>query len=251
MMTVAGVDGCKAGWIAVIDRPGVPPAAEVHRSFADVLAALPGDAIIAVDMPISLPERIGPDGRGPEHAVRQFLGKRKSSVFSIPSRKAVHAEEGPFADWEAMRAARRRADNEARQTSDPPRGLSFQAFALFPRIREIDRILRREPALSRRVFESHPEAVFAVLNEGEPMDLPKKTKGSPNPPGLAERRALLVGRGIPPAFLVGTQAGAAEDDFLDACVLMLAARRIARGEARCHPEVHGRDGHGLPIAIWT
>jgi predicted RNase H-like nuclease len=251
MTTVAGVDGCKAGWIAVIDCPGAPLEAEVHRSFADVLAALPGDAIIAVDMPIGLPERIGPGGRGPEHAIRQYLGKRKSSVFSVPSRKAVHAEKGPFADWEAMRAARRRADLVARQTSDPPRGLQFQAFALFPRICEIDALLRSDPALAARVFESHPEAAFAVLNGGEPMDLPKKTKGSPHPPGMAERRALLAGYGIPPAFLVGTQAGAAEDDFLDACVLMLAARRIARGEARCHPEVPGRDGHGLPIAIWT
>jgi predicted RNase H-like nuclease len=251
MTTVAGVDGCKAGWIAVIDCLGAPLAAEVRRSFADVLGALPGDAIIAVDMPIGLPERIGPDGRGPEHAIRQFLGKRKSSVFSIPSRKAVYAEEGPFADWEAMRAARRRADRVARRTSDPSKGLSFRAFALFPRIREIDTLLRSDRALAGRVFESHPEAVFAVLNGMEPMELSKKVSNRPHPAGMAERRAFLVGCRLAPGFLVETPARAAEDDFLDACVLMLAARRIARGEARCHPGVPGRDGHGLPIAIWT
>ncbi len=251
MNVVAGVDGCKAGWIAVIDRPGSPPEAEVHRSFAGLLDALPGDAVIAVDMPIGLPENIGPDGRGPERAVRQVLGNRKSSVFSIPSRTAVYAEEGPFADWEAMRAARRRADRVARRTSDPPKGLSFQAFALFPRIREVDALLRSDPALAGRVFESHPEAVFAALNGMEPMGLPKKVRNRPHPAGMAERRALLADCGIAPAFLVETPAKAAEDDFLDACALMLAARRIARGEARSHPEPPGRDGYGLAIAIWT
>ena len=40
-------------------------------------------------MPIGLPDRVGPGGRGPERAVRPLLGERQSSVFSVPSRAAV------------------------------------------------------------------------------------------------------------------------------------------------------------------
>jgi predicted RNase H-like nuclease len=42
-------------------------------------------------MPISLPDRIGPDGRGPERAIRPLLGARRSSVFAVPPRAAIYA----------------------------------------------------------------------------------------------------------------------------------------------------------------
>lgn len=252
MRTAIGVDGCKAGWIAVAQGESGPPTAVVHASFAALIDAAPADAVIAVDMPIGLPDRIEGGGRGPEQAVRRFLGARQSCVFSIPSRLAVYAEPGPFPDWESMRAARRRADAVARRTSSPPKGLAFQSFALFGKIREIDGLLRADAALAARVIESHPEAVFAALNGFEPMALPKKVKGAINPPGMAERRALLAGCGFAPGFLVADPPkGASEDDFLDACAVMLAAARFARGKAISHPSPPGRDGCGLPIAIWT
>lgn len=139
-----------------------------------------------------------------------------------------------------------------RRTGAPARKISIQAFGLFPRIREIDTLLTADPALRERVLESHPEAVFAVLNGMVPMDLPKKIKGSVNPAGMAERRALLVGCGLPPSLLVADPPrGAGEDDFLDACAVMLAAERFVRGEALCHPDPPARDSFGLPITIWT
>lgn len=252
MTTYAGVDGCRGGWIVVSRVGDGPPNAAVHLTFDGLVSSLPDNAIFAVDMPIGLPDRIDSGGRGPEQAVRRFLGPRQSSVFAMPSRTAVYAEPGPFTGWEAMRAGRKRADAVARQTSFPSRGLAFQSFTLFPKIREIDALLRRDMALVSRVIESHPEAAFAVLNGGTPMTLPKKAKGVVNPAGMAERRALLVGLGFPPAFVVADPPrGAGADDFLDACALMLVAARYARGEARSHPPSPARDRFGLPIAIWT
>ncbi len=105
-------------------------------------------------MPIGLPERVGLGGRGAERAVRSFLGPRQSSVFSVPARAAVYAPDYPSA-CEAARAH-----------SDPPRAVSKQCFHLFPKIREIDGLLRAEPALRGRIFESHPEVAFAVLAGG-------------------------------------------------------------------------------------
>ena len=125
---VAGIDGCKAGWIAVLRNLNDPAGLrlQVFAAFADILAFDPHLAIIAVDMPIGLPDRIGPSGRGPEKAARKHLGMRQSSVFTVPSRPAVYEE-----DYRA-------ACTTAEKTSEPPKKVSKQCFYLFPKIREID-----------------------------------------------------------------------------------------------------------------
>ena len=89
------------------------------------------------------------------------------------------------------RRARRRAGH-----SQPPRAVSIQAFGIFPKIREIDALLRERADLRQRVIESHPEVAFWRLNGGQAMRLPKKVKGMVNPPGMAERRTLLRGLGL-------------------------------------------------------
>ncbi|TYR31320.1 DUF429 domain-containing protein [Mesorhizobium microcysteis] len=252
MTACAGVDGCKGGWVAVSSLPGELPQARVFPSFADLLEALPGDAVIAVDMPIGLPDRAGPGGRGPETLVRRHLGARQSSVFSIPSRAAVHAEPGPFASVEEWYAAHRRASDVARQTSDPPRGISIQAFGIFSKIREIDALMVTRPDLHYRVIESHPEAAFWRLNGQRAMALAKKIKGMVNPPGMEERCALLALCGLPAGFVAAAPPrGAAQDDLLDACAMLLVAQRYARGEAMPFPDPPLTDGRGVPMAIWT
>ena len=57
--------------------------------FADILGAPEAPAIVAVDIPIGLPERSGYGGRTAENAIRPLLGMRQSSVFSVPSRAAI------------------------------------------------------------------------------------------------------------------------------------------------------------------
>ena len=92
-MWVAGVDGCRIGWIAVLMRVDDP---QIHRivtapSLAAIADAPERPAVIAVDMPIGLPERTEGSGRAPEQLIRPLLGARQSSVFAIPSRRAVEA----------------------------------------------------------------------------------------------------------------------------------------------------------------
>lgn len=250
--TVAGADGCKAGWVAVIVRPGETPAAFVCRHFAELVDALPSDAILAVDMPIGLPSFTHHGGRGPEALVRKLLGARQSSVFSIPSRAALYADTADFTTIEAWYAAHRRASEVARKTSDPPRGVSIQAFGIFSKIRELDGLLRSRVELRERVLESHPEVAFRQLNGGQAMRLPKKVKGRVNSAGMEERRALLARHGLGRAFLdASPPRGAAEDDFLDACAMVLVAARHARGATTPFPDPPGRDEFGLPVAIWA
>ncbi|AZN96847.1 DUF429 domain-containing protein [Mesorhizobium sp. M9A.F.Ca.ET.002.03.1.2] len=249
---LVGVDGCKAGWIAVYRDPGAAPSAGVFPSFAALLDALPANATVAVDMPIGLPDLSQKGGRGPEALVRPLLGNRQSSVFAIPSRAALYAQTDGFTTIEAWYAAHRQASEVAKATSDPPRGVSIQAFGIFAKIREIDAVLIARPELRSRVFESHPEVAFCRLNGDQAMRLPKKIKGAVNPAGMAERKALLGRHGYLRGFLDQTPPrGAAADDFLDAAAMMLIAGRIANGEARPFPDPPLTDRFGIPVAIWA
>lgn len=239
MVWIAGVDGCKAGWIAaILDlSTSAPPILRVVPGLAALLAEKP--ALIAIDMPIGLPDAIDGSGRGPEQLVRPLLGQRQSSVFSIPARAAVEA-----LDYgEACRLAL--------ATSQPPRKVSQQGYHLFPRIREIDSLLRAQPGLRDHIFEVHPELAFATMR-GLSLTHPKKIKGAVNPAGMAERRALLVAVGIAVASVEARPPkGAAADDVLDALAALVVARHIHAGRGRPFPDPPGRDSHGLPIAIWT
>lgn len=249
---IAGIDGCKGGWIAVVKRRGQAPCCQIFPKFADTIANLATDAVVAVDMPIGLPARADGGGRGPEAIVRRLLGKRRSSVFSIPSRSAVYATSAAFTTLQQWHADHRAACVEARATSDPPRAVSIQAFAIFQKIREIDAILQGRPDLRERLIESHPEIAFWRLNDQSAMDLPKKIKGTVNPAGMDERRRLLARHGLDRDFLDRRPPrGAGEDDVLDACAMLLVAERYAKGVARPFPDPPVHDEHGIPIAIWA
>jgi predicted RNase H-like nuclease len=237
---LAGLDGCRDGWIAVFIRPAGDEAhVEIISHFSDVIVArMP--AVIAVDMPIGLPERTGIGGRAAENAVRPLLGARQSSVFSVPARQAVYAAD--YAQSCAMALA----------TSDPPRKVSKQLFNICRRIREVDEALRADAALVARTFEVHPEVAFWRLNGERPLDEPKKVKSRPYGPGLALRRRLLIAAGLPRTMVESEPPrGAASDDLLDALACAAIARRIHTGIAEPFPKSPPRDAYGLPMAIWA
>ena len=249
---LAGAEGCRKGWVAVIRRNGRDEGPSVFETFAGLLAALGDEFILAVDMPIGLPDRAGHGGRGPEKLVRARLRQRQSAVFSVPSRAAVEAESPEGLSWDEALAAHRRASRVARETSDPPRGVSIQCFFLFPKIREIDTILQTHQEFRACVIESHPEVAFWHLNGGCEMAQPKKVKGWVNPAGMAERRALLERCGVDRRVLdAPPPPGAGEDDCLDAAACLLVAERHAMGIAVPYPDPPERDRHGIAVAIWA
>jgi len=238
---LAGVDGCSGGWVAAFVRPaGDKGRLAVFARFAEVLAAPERPAIVAVDMPIGLPERAGGGGRAAENAVRPLLGARQSSVFSVPSRAAIYAADYP------------RACQVALETSEPPRKVSKQLFNIAPKIREVDAVLRAEPQAVNRVYEVHPEVAFWRLNNEQALDQPKKVKSRPYPPGLALRRELLEAAKLSPALIAARPPkGAAEDDIIDALACAAVARRLHANLARPFPDPPPRDAYGLPMAIWA
>jgi predicted RNase H-like nuclease len=231
MTAVIGIDGCPGGWIAVIWNETL-----THRmftSFADIIT-LPA-AIIAVDMPIGLPQM---SGRDCEREARKNLGARQSSVFSIPSRASIMCE------------GYRQACTINLEHSDPPRKIAKQTFNLFPKIREIDRLIT--PEMQTRVHECHPEVAFWMINGKQPLPLAKKAKSQNSKPGIELRRTLLHAAGFPieklaPATYRKKDVG--EDDLIDACACAWVARRIAENKAICFPADPPRDAKGLRMCI--
>ena len=215
MTPVAGVDGCRAGWIVVHEGH-----AEVHADFAAVLAALPDDAVVAVDMPIGLVDEHIPGGRDVDRAARLELGRKRSSVFSAPPRCALGTRTLPD--------ARRRGAR-----------LTLQTLNLLPRIEDVDAVMT--PELQSRVFEVHPELSFGAMAGGSPVLTPKRSAA-----GSKERRALLQRAGV---CVPERPAGSAADDLLDACALMWSARRIAGGTASHGPDPPSWDSRGLSMEL--
>jgi len=248
---LAGVDGCPGGWLAVVGRPDgavMPP--RVVTRFADIAFGDERPAIVAVDVPIGLPGQSPAGGRVAECEVRPLLGDRKSSVFRIPSRRAVEASVA--AEPADARERFFAACALARETSDDRKGFAKQGFYILDKVAEVDAFLRRHTDYVPRVFETHPELAFVMMNGGKALELPKKVKSRVNPPGLELRRDLLVRAGIDAGLASMTAPkGAGDDDLIDALACLVTARRLFRGEARSWPQDPPRDEFGLPMAIWA
>jgi predicted RNase H-like nuclease len=232
---LAGVDGCRLGWLAVSGTCSGDRVAQTRlticRTFAEILALPERPAWIAVDMPIGLPDAAQPGGRTCDQAARALLGPRSSSIFSPPARAVLGA--GTYAE----------ALIRSRGSGPSGTGLSRQAFNLLPKVRELDTVM--DPQLQGRVLEAHPELAFRTL-AGHPARHGKRT-----PEGRAERRALLAPHFLGRLPVLHASAGAAVDDLLDACALILVAHRIDQGRGQRLPGGNPPlDAHGLRMEIW-
>jgi predicted RNase H-like nuclease len=219
---IAGVDGCRAGWLAVI-RDGDALETRIAVSDEELVALFSQCAAVAIDIPIGLAER---GARACDVHARRFIRNRGSSVFPAPLRSFIHLHD--YAEVNRL----------SRELQD--RGVSRQAFMIYPKVAQIDRVLQRHHELRPRVYEIHPEVSFTMWNDGLPIGASKHTRD-----GLAERRALAQHHfgEVPP-----TPRGAHEDDLLDALAALWTAERIAAGRSRELGDAHV-DVTGLPMRI--
>ena len=221
---VAGADGCRTGW--VICRRDTDGTLDI-RVVKTLAEACEGLSILAVDMPIGFVDTPRP-ARACEVEARKVLPGKASSVFPTPCRPVLacttHAEANALSKTLGV-------------------GINQQTFHLFPKMNEVDRLLRGAPALQSIVYEAHPELAFARMNGSKPV-LSKKRQ----PDGYAERRRLLARHGF--RTRVERLSGAARDDILDAIAVCRTATLIAAGTATCLGPTDERDRHGLPMNIW-
>jgi predicted RNase H-like nuclease len=185
---------------------------------------------MAIDIPIGLGER---GARRCDVEARLCLDPgRGSSVFPAPLRSVLSASSHDEAcRWRA-------AVDGAR--------MSRQAFGLLAKVREVDALMARTPALQRRVRECHPEVSFRAW-AGRDLRHGKKTR-----PGRAERAALIdaewPGERARLAALLPRGTFRA-DDLHDAFAALWTARRIGDGVERTLPARPERDGCGLAMEI--
>lgn len=231
MSLVRGVDGCPAGWLGVTLDPDLGTI--TPRVFADATDLLGDDAagVTAIDIPIGLPRG---GARACDLEARKLIGPRASSVFPAPVRAALASSSYEEACVLSHGACGRK--------------MSKQAFAILPKIRDVDAVLRRRPALLESVFEVHPEVSFCVMNGHMPMEHPKRSGF-----GFAGRLRLLEGH-FPGAAdrIRGAVARreAGDDDILDALAVLWTACRIFRGAAMRLPGAREeRDEHDLPMQM--
>ena len=235
MIKTAGLDGCRAGWLLVsFDDKGLYKVLRTEEEFRETLHVYDH---IFIDMPIGLEE--DQYTRTCDRLLREKLGSEyASSVFSPPIRPALHAPSYVEANMQSYEITEKK--------------LSLQAWNITPKIKMLDRLLQVEPELRVKVFESHPELLFMILNGGQ-IYQKKKTKR-----GLRHRLDLISAlepvaddffRDIKEEF---RRNEVAEDDIVDAMVLALAAKEThpgTTGQLATLPEEPEVDETGLVKAI--
>lgn len=232
MTQVLGIDGCRAGWFAIInqdDRWSYTLAPSIEALLDDHGAA----GRIFIDIPIGLADD---QTRQCDQLARRLLSPyRHSSVFSTPVRKAVYASNYAMA-----------CRINAQQTAHK---ITRQTWNICPKIREMDTWLRQHPEAQSRIYESHPEVAFYALNNAHPLETRKKS------PEGREQRLTLLAQSIHNARQLFDQvadhyprAQLQTDDILDAMVLAVIA---GYGEADYHylPQLPPVDRYGIAMRI--
>ena len=208
---VAGVDGCRGGWVAAVWSAGGVEWRALPLAFADLLAGLADCGTVAVDVPIGLPAS---GYRRCDLDAKAALGAGRSSVFLVPPRPVLEAPDYV----EACRTGR----------ALHGKAISKQTWFIGGRILDAtDTVAERRAAgdAAGRVVEAHPELSFLAM-AGRPLR-PKRSA-----PGLAERMVVLAEHfGDVPALVAAAPQAANPDDALDALACAWTARRAAAGTA--------------------
>jgi predicted RNase H-like nuclease len=207
-MRVAGVDGTKSGWVAILLEDGRFSSDCVLRPVTTEFEELAEASIIAIDVPIGFGPRLA------DAAARGFLRGAASTVFTTPPQEILQT---PF---------------------KAGLGVSAQSHALGPRIIHITHMA----SIDSRFYEIHPEVSFRAMNSGAALRHRKKSSG-----GALERIELLRRQGIELSSLAAA-VSAPLDDVLDAAAAAWTAHRIALGVARSLPDPPEQvGGHSIAI----
>jgi predicted RNase H-like nuclease len=234
---VAGVDGCRTGWVVVLENQQTRDiTCRCVGSFSEILRLPERPHVISIDIPIGLLTAATRGGRQCDRDARKLLGyPRASSVFSPPVRAALSAE-----SYE--QAAKRN------RSSSPERiGISRQSFGILKKIAQVDKEMSRRR--QERVREVHPEVSFYEMNDRQPVIPPKRSgEGFQYRLHLLERVAFH--RSLEGILAEARQCGIEKEDLIDACAACWTARRISCGEAIGIPSQTIRDDNGLSMKIW-
>lgn len=227
-----GIDACKGKWVAVcISDKGF----EVDKfdTIGDVCKSYPDCDTYLIDIPIGLPE--SRDEIRPDMLVKKELGRKGSSIFPVPCRQAVYADD----------KARARELN----ISALGKNLSEQSIGISKAIRQVDEFLQVNPEWKNRLLESHPELCFSKLNGNQPIMEKKTTSEGHNNRLEILRRYYPAADKVIEKFLSDGPNRKKTDDVVDALCLAVMGRLILENGCRRFPEKPTMDSTGLLMQI--
>jgi predicted RNase H-like nuclease len=233
MALIAGVDGCKIGWLCMLkNTESGYLKSHVFRSIVDLLHRHPSLLIISIDIPIGLTDS---GARQCDIIARKLLGQpRGCSVFPAPIRPSLKAK-----SWEEANELSRSIDNK---------GITKQSWGIYPKIIEVDTTLYENQQLRKIFKEVHPELSFMEWNRGAPIIQPKRKKI-----GKLIRSALVdryFGSG---AFQLVRREYlkkyVADDDINDAFAALWSAERIHKDIAKKIPDIPVYDSYGIEMVM--
>ena len=247
MSTYVGADWASNGWFAVGLSEDGNAEMGLYPSIFNLWYHHDDADRTLVDIPIGL--RSGGKRACDVEARRLLGGARGSSVFYTPTREAVAAE----------------TIIDAKQAQvDLDFSVQNQAWALVPRIREVDEFLAMfaDDLVDTEVRETHPEVCFTALNDGEPMTHDKQTAAG------RDERLDVLSAALPTARRLYDEAvetftepewapvvgKSGRDDIIDAMVAALVAQECGPTPPRlpddADPEVDAVRDREIEIVYW-
>ena len=226
MTLVAGADVTKGRWVVLVLEDGQFKRALVAEHLIHLRQRLGPVDLVALDIPIGLPEGRRDWPRKADLEAREFVGPRRSSVFLAPPRPCFDTAE--YAE----------ANTLHRKLTD--KGLSKQTWSLRDRILEAEFYVSGNP----NTIEVHPEVCFRAMKR-DPLDCSKHTWN-----GQTERRRLIAGAGIDLPDHLPDAGKVPSDDLLDAAAAAWTAWRVVRGEAEVLPSSAAGCDTSRRGAIW-
>jgi predicted RNase H-like nuclease len=239
----AGIDGCNAGWILVggyRERiSSKSPKSEkweigLFSNIKHIWKQYNDLNLVLIDIPIGLKE-MGSEPRRCDKEARKYLGRRSSTIFPVPCRKAIYAK-----NYQEANEINRKLTGK---------GISKQSWNITPKIKEIDRFIRNHPLAREKLIESHPEVCFASLAHDNPLKFSKRSTD-----GIRQRKDLLISYSkslkefLKVSFKKYNKSDVKTDDLLDATILALAAK-LGFKNLSFFPKVYEIDQKGIPMRI--
>jgi predicted RNase H-like nuclease len=233
-MKTVGIDGCPLGWLAIDFDDSKSPYWIIEDKEQLAATFEEGDAIF-IDIPIGIPDETYT--RDCDQRLKEELGSQYyASVFNPPVRPALYAP--TYAE----------ACIQSYSLTD--KKVSLQAWNISAKIRQVDQLLQNEEKFQQKVYESHPELLFKILNGMEPIQQKKQIgKGLKHRLKLLKQvqdRAESIYREIKEEY---RRKEVAEDDIVDAMVLAHFAQLSKEGAIEQLPENPPSDSKGISMAI--
>ena len=232
-MKFIGIDGCKAGWFYVGFDDKNQWQIGVIQHIDQIATFIPTSSLILIDIPIGLTGNTPKQRLCDIEARLRLKPKRSASVFPVPSRGSLQANNY------------QQASNLNFQASG--RKLSKQSWNIMNKIKQVDDFILKTKE-RYKIREMHPELCFWALNQQQAMQHSKSTKQ-----GFSEREKLLVvhceatEKIVSEALRTFPRKDLARDDILDALVGAVTARFDENLVTL--PKTPERDAMNLPMEV--